>query len=278
LAEVNSFDPARLEADIVGQLYHGTSPSFMGVDCVSSLVKDCHVRSLPSSSDYSASALVSSNVKPAHFSCLNNLVDQSSSVVVNPAILSVGSQYSLPVDLDLGVYGSVACDLPREVVRDALAVNLGARCGASVSGQGLNLFEHSENVWPLVSVAQSNDEDVVTPLAIDFSFLQNAHDSFSVEDIWDGENVDSGVVSKWVASKLKSIAATIGVAISGYESEVTQLLSRIEKNNVGCGVPKQSVQRTPPVVRRQRELRRLEFGVTYDRPTTSSSGMLVPYV
>jgi len=44
--------------------------------------------------------------------------------------------------------------------------------------------------------------------------------------------------SKWAASKLKSIAATIGVTFSGYESEVTQLLSRIEKNSVSCGRPK----------------------------------------
>ena len=80
-----------------------------------------------------------------------------------------------------------------------------------------------------------------------------------------------------MAFKVKSIATTIGVAISGYESEVTQLLSRIEKNSIGCGVPKQSVQRTPPAVRRQRELRRLEFGVNYDRANASSSGMLVPY-
>jgi len=82
-------------------------------------------------------------------------------------------------------------------------------------------------------------------------------------------------VSKWVASKLKSIAATIGVAFSGYESEVTHLLSRIEKNSA---VPKQSVQRTPSSIRRQRELRRLECGVNYDRASASSSGMLVPYV
>jgi len=108
------------------------------------------------------------------WSHISQLVDQSTSVVVNPAILSVGSQFSLPVDLDLGVYGSVPCDLPREMVRDALPVNLGARCRATISGQGVNFFEHSENVWPLVSVAQSNDEDVVTPLAVDFSFLQNA--------------------------------------------------------------------------------------------------------
>jgi len=206
------------------------------------------------------------------------MLDQSTSVVVNPAILLVGSQYSLLVDLDLGVYGSIPCDLPREVVRDALAVNLGAWCGATVSRQCLNFFEHSENVWPLVSVDQSNDGDLVTPLAVDFSFLQSAQDSSSVEDIWDGENVDSRMVSKWVASKLKSIAATIGMAISGYESEATQLLSRIEKNSVRGGVRKPSVQRTPPAVRRQRELRRLEFGVNYDRATASSSGMLVPYV
>jgi len=86
------------------------------------------------------------------------------------------------------------------------------------------------------------------------------------------------MVSKWVASKLKSIAATIRVAISGYESEVTQLLSRMEKNSVGCGMPKQSVQRTPTAVRRQRELRRLDFGVNYDQATASFSRMLVPYV
>ena len=72
------------------------------------------------------------------------------------------------------------------------------------------------------------------------------------------------------AQKLKSIATTIGVAFSGYESEVTHLLSRIEKNNV---VPKQSVQRTPSAIRR-----RLEFGVNYDRASASSSGMLGPYV
>jgi len=86
------------------------------------------------------------------------------------------------------------------------------------------------------------------------------------------------MVSKWVASKFKSIAVTIGVTFSGYETEVTQLLSRIEKNSVGSGVPKQGVQRTPAAVRRQRELRRLEFGVNYDRATASSSRMLVPYV
>ena len=65
------------------------------------------------------------------------------------------------------------------------------------------------------------------------------------------------------------------MVFSGYESEVTQLLSRIEKNSV---VPKQSVQRTPSAIRSQRELRRLEFDVNYDRASTSSSGMLVPYV
>jgi len=65
-----------------------------------------------------------------------------------------------------------------------------------------------------------------------------------------------------VASKLKSIAACIGVNFSSYENEVINLLSRIEKNNI---ITKPSVQTTPPVIRRQRGLRRLEFGVNYDR-------------
>ena len=46
-------------------------------------------------------------------------------------------------------------------------------------GQGFNSLEPSENVWPMVFVAQSYVEDVVTPLAVDFSFLQSAQDSFS---------------------------------------------------------------------------------------------------
>ena len=62
--------------------------------------------------------------------------------------------------------------------------------------------------------------------------------------------------------------------MSGYEDVVVHLLSRIEKNIV---VPKTRVQRTPLAIRRQRELRRLEFDVNYDRPGSSSSGMMVSY-
>jgi len=87
--------------------------------------------------------------------------------------------------------------------------------------------------------------------------------------------VNSEKVSKWVASKLKGIASCIGVAVLGYETEVIQLLSRIERNN---RLPKQNVVRMPPATRRQRELRRLEFGVNYDRANASTSVMLVPYV
>ena len=75
--------------------------------------------------------------------------------------------------------------------------------------------------WPLISVGPSpGSEDLVAPLAVDFSFLQNSDESFSVEDVWDGQNVNSEKVSKWVASKLKGIASCIGVAVTGYETEV----------------------------------------------------------
>ena len=65
---------------------------------------------------------------------------------------------------------------------------------------------------------------------MDFSCLHNNSGSFSVEEIWDGQNLNQELVSKWVASKLKSIVGCIGVAFSGYELEVIQLLSRIEKS------------------------------------------------
>ena len=78
--------------------------------------------------------------------------------------------------------------------------------------------------------------------------------------MWDGENVNSEKVSKWVASKLKGIASCVKVAFSECENEVIQLLSRIGgKNSIS---PKVSVVRTPLATRRQRDLR---SGVNCDR-------------
>ena len=93
-----------------------------------------------------------------------------------------------------------------------------------------------------------------------------------VEEVWDDENLNSELVSKWVTSKLKNITGCIGVAFSGYEMEIIQLLSRIEKSLVP---DKATVQRSLPSSRRLRELRRLESGVNYDRLITSSSGLKV---
>jgi len=60
------------------------------------------------------------------------------------------------------------------------------------------------------------------------------------------------------------------VALSGYELKVIQLLSRIKKS---INPSKPSVRRTPPASKRFRELRRLDFGVHYDRPSNSSGGI-----
>ena len=108
----------------------------------------------------------------------------------------MGNHSSHSIDLGLSVFGSVPCDLPREVVWDALAMSLGSRSSASFSGVGDNYCKHLVHDWPLVSITQSNVEDVETPLVIDFSFLQSSSDSFLVEDFWDGENVNSANVSK----------------------------------------------------------------------------------
>jgi len=129
---------------------------------------------------------------------------------------------------------------------------------------------------PLVPVGScSGVNDSVAPIAVDYSCFHDLSNSYSVEDVLDGDNVNSDNVSNWVASKLKSIAACIGVAFSGYEHGVIHLLSRIEISNV---TPKPSVQTTLPYTKRQRELRRHEFGVNYNSPCTSTSGLMVPHV
>ena len=76
----------------------------------------------------------------------------------------------------------------------------------------------------------SRGEERCEPLAVDFSFFQSPDVGYSVDDVWDGEALNAEMVSKWVTSKLKSIAGCIGVAFSGYELETIQLLSRIEKS------------------------------------------------
>ena len=65
-----------------------------------------------------------------------------------------------------------------------------------------------------------------------------------------------------MVAKFKGVAACLGVAFSGHENEVINLLFRIKKNAVTL---KLSFLRKPPAVRRQRELERLEFCVNYDR-------------
>ena len=131
-------------------------------------------------------------------------------------------------------------------------------------------------VWPALQMGSSSDgENLETPLAVDFSYQLSPTDSFSAEGIWEGGEGDSEKVSKWVAAKLRGVAACLGVAFSGYENEVINLLSRIEKSDV---LSKPSVLRTPTAFRRHKELKRLEFGVNCERAGSSSRGSLVPYV
>ena len=106
-------------------------------------------------------------------------------------------------------------------------------------------------------------------MVVDYSFFESPNKAITAEEVWDWENLNSELVSKWVASKLKNIAGCMGVTFSGYELETIQLLSRIEKSLVPV---KTTVQRSPPSSRSLRELRRLEFGVNYDRSSSTSSG------
>jgi len=92
---------------------------------------------------------------------------------------------------------------------------------------------HNRLVWPALQMGSSVDgANLETPLAVDFSYQQSTSESFSAEGIWEGGKVDSEKVSKRVGAKLRGVAACLGVAFSGYENEVINLLSRIEKNVV----------------------------------------------
>ena len=118
----------------------------------------------------------------------------------------------------MDLYGSVPCDLPLEVVRDALALSVGSRNFASFSEDNVAEWVPFMQDRPLISVGSSLvSYSLETPLAVEFSVLHNSIESFALEDVWDGENVNTGNVSKWAASQLKSTAACIVVAFSGYE-------------------------------------------------------------
>jgi len=128
-------------------------------------------------------------------------------------------------------------------------------------------LEASSKEWPLTMIENtSKGKESIEPLAVDFSFFRRPCTDYSVEEVWDGENLNTEIVSKWVSSKLKVIAGCIGVAFSGHEMETIHLLSRIERT---LALAKTSAQRSPSSSIRSRELRRLEFGVNYDRSSTS---------
>jgi len=95
------------------------------VDFVPPLVGNELVRSVSStSSAYALSSppLASTHTSAASYSWLNDMIDQPTAHVVNPPpLFSVANHSSHSVDLGLSVFGGVPCDLPREVVRDALA-------------------------------------------------------------------------------------------------------------------------------------------------------------
>ena len=48
---------------------------------------------------------------------------------------------------------------------------------------------------------RSRGEVAIEPLAVDYFFFQRPNKALT--EVWDGENLDSELVSKWVDSKLK---------------------------------------------------------------------------
>jgi len=102
--------------------------------------------------------------------------------------------------------------------------------------------------WPIILASASRLEPHdLGQLVADFAFPHNQGEGEnSVNNVWDGSNINSDNVSKRVANKMKRIASCIGVAISGHENENAQLVSRIENQNSAA---KQSSLKTAPVWR-----------------------------
>jgi len=57
--------------------------------------------------------------------------------------------------------------------------------------------EASIKKWPLALIENtSRGKESFEPLAVDFSFFQRPCIEYSVEEVWDGENLNSEIVSR----------------------------------------------------------------------------------
>ena len=82
---------------------------------------------------------------------------------ISSSLFSVGSSLQLGV----GLYGSVSCDLPQDVVRDALVLSVGQRNFGGVSKDNFARGEPPVHNWPLISVGPpSGSEDLVALLQL----------------------------------------------------------------------------------------------------------------
>jgi len=84
----------------------------------------------------------------------------------------------------LDLCGGVPCDLPREVVRDAIAMSVSSRNNAPTSRFHDTTQELAGHEWPLVPMGScSGVDDSVAPLAVDYFCFQGPGNSYSVEDV-----------------------------------------------------------------------------------------------
>ena len=84
------------------------------------------------------------------------------------SLFTIGNHTSFsPHNWGLDVCGVVPCDLPREVVRDAIAMSVSSRNNAPTSRFRDTTQEHAGHEWPLVPMGScSRVDDSVEPLAV----------------------------------------------------------------------------------------------------------------
>jgi len=111
----------------------------------------------------------------------------------------------------LDLCGVVPCELPWEMVCDAIAMSVTSHNSVTAARMWDNSQELPVHEWPLVPLANySKDDDLVEPLAVDFSCFHSPSNSYSIEDVWDGQNIRPQNVSKSVDPNLRALRLVLG--------------------------------------------------------------------
>ena len=154
--ELEAFDLARFKAEIASRsstiIVHSVKP-ILYVDCTS-IVPPAHSSSLlPIGSPLSVGFLPEAvgELSSRNAPWVYDLFDPSTSVSLSPTpfYFFMGNQPSQ--NLGMGVFGSLSCDTPHELVRDRLVISVGANYGSTISNFSNGLSWQNQLDWQMAN-------------------------------------------------------------------------------------------------------------------------------